>query len=502
LLLLLAGAAADPPGWQVLFREDFEHGDGAWSVSGNTPSTPLWAIENDGGNFVYSASSRTFALANAGPWRDFRLRLRLRMLSGTFHLNFRHMQCGRYFVGIGSGALSLVRMLGCYNHSNLLVIPPGISYGRWYAIDVLAVGATVKFYLDGNLALEYTDPTPVLLGTIGLEVGEDTHVQVDDIVVTGPVDTQTLSWVRTGGPHGGVGYDIRMRPDNPDDLMVTDNRSGVSISTDGGGTWKPSNEGIRSRAGSSGDAIPVFCLTIDPINPNIVWAGTQNMRGMYRSTDGGRTWVQKDRGVVEKNGITFRGFTVDPRDSKTVYAAAEISSSVWAGQPRTGQMFDLVRGVVYKTTDGGEKAGHHIPTDHPARNILLVISATDAQGRALPLLAGPRVPDWGGEGSEPTDYAGRPGRGYAKILEELWTEIAPTAAYWNPTVLREDTRLAALATDISEYEFRVPPEGGMVKVEARLIFRRAFKSLDRMKRWEDPDIQMEQAAVTVAIAAR
>jgi len=44
--------------------------------------------------------------------------------------------------------------------------------------------------------------------------------------------------VRTGGPHGGVGYDIRMRPDNPDFMMVTDISSGVSISTDGGKTWR------------------------------------------------------------------------------------------------------------------------------------------------------------------------------------------------------------------------------------------------------------------------
>lgn len=145
-----------------------------------------------------------------------------------------------------------------------------------------------------------------------------------------------------------------------------------------------------------------------------------------------------------------------------------------------------------------EKAGHHMPTDHPARNILLVISAADAQGSPLPLVSGPQIPDWGGQGEEPTDFAGRPGRGYAKILEELWTEVAPTAAYWNPTVLREDTRLPALATDVSHYEFRAPPAGGPIKVEARLIFRRAFKSLARMKRWEVPDILMRQAEVTVA----
>jgi len=58
--------------------------------------------------------------------------------------------------------------------------------------------------------------------------------------------------------------------------------------------------------------------------------------------------------VIEREGITFRGFTVDPRDSNIVYAAAEISSFVWAGEARIGREFDLTKGVVYKTTDSGE----------------------------------------------------------------------------------------------------------------------------------------------------
>ena len=59
-------------------------------------------------------------------------------------------------------------------------------------------------------------------------------------------------------------------------------------------------------------------------------------------------------GIVEEEGITFRGFATDPRDSDIVYAAGELSSWRWAGEPRTGREFDLVKGVVYKTTDGGE----------------------------------------------------------------------------------------------------------------------------------------------------
>ncbi|MDF1596920.1 MAG: hypothetical protein P1T08_12650 [Acidimicrobiia bacterium] len=160
-------------------------------------------------------------------------------------------------------------------------------------------------------------------------------------------------WIRTGGPIGGLGYDVRMRPDNPDTLLVTDAWAGMFMSTDGGAVWFPVNEGITTRTGPTGDAIPVFCATVDPNDPDIVWAGTQNLRGIFKSVDGGHSWVELDRGVVETDGITFRGITVDPHDSDVVWAAAEISS--WAGgrPERTGRGFDLVEGVVYLTTNGG-----------------------------------------------------------------------------------------------------------------------------------------------------
>ncbi|MGB2824919.1 MAG: hypothetical protein WBF17_28365, partial [Phycisphaerae bacterium] len=169
-----------------------------------------------------------------------------------------------------------------------------------------------------------------------------------------PASASAGRWVRTGGPLGGLGYDVRIRRDRPDVVYSTDSWSGVNVSTDGGRTWRTSNEGILTRAGPSGDAVPIFCLTIDPHDPNVIWAGTQSSRGIYRSTDAGRTWRKRDRGVVERSGITFRGIAVDPTDPDRVYAAAEISSFVWAGRPRDGREFDLVKGVVYRTLDGGE----------------------------------------------------------------------------------------------------------------------------------------------------
>jgi photosystem II stability/assembly factor-like uncharacterized protein len=169
-----------------------------------------------------------------------------------------------------------------------------------------------------------------------------------------PAASGQTRWVRTGGPLGGLGYDIRVHPQDPSTLFVTDAFSGVFKSTDGGAEWAPVNEGIDTRAGGSGDAIPVFCLTLHPSSPQSVWIGTQNARGIFQSANGGTGWTRKDNGIVEEFGITFRGIAIDPNDPDTVYAAAEIASWVWAGEERMGREFDLTRGVVYKSMDGGQ----------------------------------------------------------------------------------------------------------------------------------------------------
>jgi photosystem II stability/assembly factor-like uncharacterized protein len=174
---------------------------------------------------------------------------------------------------------------------------------------------------------------------------------IDDILVLGeapPSPPLGYTWVRTGGPSGGLGYDVRIHPDQKNTMYITDNPTGVNKSLDGGATWIPKNSGITIRTGPSLDGIPIFSLTIDPNNPNILWAGTQNARGVYKSTDGGETWVKKDNGVTEGSEISFRNFGVHPQDTNIVLAGAEISTGV------LGQEFDKTKGKIYKTIDGGQ----------------------------------------------------------------------------------------------------------------------------------------------------
>jgi photosystem II stability/assembly factor-like uncharacterized protein len=75
-----------------------------------------------------------------------------------------------------------------------------------------------------------------------------------------------------------------------------------------------------------------------------------------------------DRGITEKS-LTLRGFTVDPRSSDIVYAAGEVSSWEWSGANRMGHEFDTTKGVVYKTTDGGQNWKRIWEGDNLARYI-------------------------------------------------------------------------------------------------------------------------------------
>jgi hypothetical protein len=150
--------------------------------------------------------------------------------------------------------------------------------------------------------------------------------------------------------------------------------------------------------------------------------------------------------------------------------------------------------VMVQVTNTG--AGHHIPTDNPLRNMILVLEVNDAAGQALDLLVGPTIPQWGGVGNPDEGYyAGLPGVLYAKMLADYYTNEIPTFAYWRQTTLYSDNRIPALTTDETHYTFALPEGSTPVSIEARLYLRRAFIALMDAKAWDTEDILMEQVQV-------
>ena len=145
------------------------------------------------------------------------------------------------------------------------------------------------------------------------------------------------------------------------------------------------------------------------------------------------------------------------------------------------------------------RAGHKLPTDSPLRHLILVVEARDENGRLLSLVDGPTIPDWGGKGGQPQDYAGRPGVIYGNILKDKDTNMVPTVAYWNPTVPAwdgSDTRLRPNERVPSQYSF-VLQSHGEVTVTAQLIYRNAFIDIVRQKGWLLQDILVNWGSDTV-----
>jgi photosystem II stability/assembly factor-like uncharacterized protein len=135
-----------------------------------------------------------------------------------------------------------------------------------------------------------------------------------------------------------VGFAVH--PTNPDHFYVAVASGGVWKTTNGGTSWTPvfDNEGSYS----------IGYVALDPKDPSVVWVGTGENNsqrsvgygdGVYKSLDGGKNWKRmKDMQASEHIGKVL----LDPRDSNTVYVAAQ--GPLWAPGGDRG---------LYKTTDGG-----------------------------------------------------------------------------------------------------------------------------------------------------
>ena len=150
-------------------------------------------------------------------------------------------------------------------------------------------------------------------------------------------------------------------------------------------------------------------------------------------------------------------------------------------------------------------AGHDFPTGVSIRNALLVLSA-EVAGSPLNQASGPTVPEWADDdvpGQQEGDYAGMPGTGFAKILEgRINGEGDPVwpVLFVDAEVVREKSTIPSGGTHVTEVVFNAPPAvllGSPLRVEARLLYRRAFRALAVTKGWtvtpQGGDIEIEVA---------
>ncbi len=156
-------------------------------------------------------------------------------------------------------------------------------------------------------------------------------------------------------------------------------------------------------------------------------------------------------------------------------------------------------GVVATVSIANVGAGHHLPTDSPLRNMILLVAASDALGKPLPQVSGPTVPDWGGVGAVGAgNFAGLPGKGFAKIMED-YDGNAPAPPWRNGVRVRSDNRIPARAVDRTAFAFALPADAVLpVTVEARLVYRRVFKPWLDEKGFDLPDVVLAESMVEPA----
>jgi photosystem II stability/assembly factor-like uncharacterized protein len=156
----------------------------------------------------------------------------------------------------------------------------------------------------------------------------------------------------------------------------------------GGGVWKTVNGGLSWQpiADSALGAGSIGAIAVAPSDPNVVYVGTgeSTLRGnlspgdgMYRSTDGGKTW---SRIGLADAGQTAR-IMVDPRDPDRVYVAV------------LGHAFgpNATRGV-FRSTDGGKNWTKTLFKSDSAGAVDLVLDPTNPRVLYASLWQAQRTP--------------------------------------------------------------------------------------------------------------
>lgn len=125
------------------------------------------------------------------------------------------------------------------------------------------------------------------------------------LAFTGPAAGET--W-RGLGPEGGQVRDLAIRPGASGTIYAACQMGGVYRSTDGGASWLAANAGTTLVS-------EVECLALDPQDNAVLYSGTLGS-GVRKSTDGGATWNSTGSGLVDKS---IYALAVDPHDSRILY---------------------------------------------------------------------------------------------------------------------------------------------------------------------------------------
>jgi photosystem II stability/assembly factor-like uncharacterized protein len=213
------------------------------------------------------------------------------------------------------------------------------------------------------------------------------------------------------GAGGLICHTIVPHPTDANRMWVAISAVGTFETTDGGRTWEARNKGVRA------DFMPgpepetgqcVHKLVMAPNEPETLYQ--QNHCGVYRSTNGGKSWDEVDTGLPSEFGFVFGAH---PRDPKTGWV-------IPLSHPEEGRMAPGASLAVWRTRDRGNtwvRQDRGLPTEDAFVGVLREALAVDRldpagvffgtstgqlygspdEGDSWRLIAGTLPPIWGVE---------------------------------------------------------------------------------------------------------
>ena len=201
-----------------------------------------------------------------------------------------------------------------------------------------------------RIAIDPTNPERLFVAVLGHPYGPNTERGIYRSVNGGQSFERVLFKDENTG-----GADVVLSPNDPNTVYAvlwearqgpwenaawSGPNSGLFKSTDGGATWIQLAGGLPTTA----DGLGRLGIGISPTNPRRIYvtatAGTKS--GLYRSDDAGATWARTttDNRIFGR-GDDFAAVTVDPRDPNTVYSMNVV---VWKSTD-AGATWSALRGA-------------------------------------------------------------------------------------------------------------------------------------------------------------
>jgi hypothetical protein len=196
----------------------------------------------------------------------------------------------------------------------------------------------------------------------------------------------------------------------------------------------------------------------------------------HMAPSGTLTNIAPGKGGIERDPRTLAGHGFPGGQADLLRRCLSVTASA----ERTKE------GVRVRVEVRAESVGHRVPTGFVDRNLVLVVEASDAAGKPVALLRGPKLPPAAGHA-----VAGRPGQLYAKLLRGPRGE--GPVPFWVELAEPEDTRLIPGRPEQGAYLF----PGHPARVRVRLLYRRFWPQVAAERGWPENEVVVIDRTVAV-----